>query len=155
MQQKLWAGRGGPPAAGAPCHGTNGTMVNPALSPQISVRRRKYNLLSSAHITGNVKSSVIDDYPKLPPLLPQELSFSTRFSSKTVEDFRRVFKDMTPEVRSMFPQVERLLCLWLISPALSCSAERSISALHRLKTWLRSTMTHRRLNHVMIYHVHS
>jgi len=125
-------------------------MVNPALSPQISIRRRKYNLLSSAHITGNVKSSVIDDYPKLSPLLPQELSFSTRFSSKTVEDFRRVFMDMTPEVRSMFPQVERLLRLCLVSPASSCSAERSFRALRRLKTWLRSTMTQRRLNHVII-----
>jgi len=31
MQKKLWVGRGGPPAAGAPCHGTNDTMVNPAL----------------------------------------------------------------------------------------------------------------------------
>lgn len=51
--------------------------------------------------------------------------------------------------------VERLLCLWLVSPAYSCSAERSFSALRRLKTWLRSTMTQRRLNRVMIYHVHS
>src|SRR6218665_1224548 len=31
----------------------------------------------------------------------------------------------------------------------------SFSALRRLKTWLRSTMTQRRLNRVMIYHVHS
>jgi len=31
MQKFLGAGRGGPPAVGGPCHGTNGTMVNPAL----------------------------------------------------------------------------------------------------------------------------
>src|SRR6218665_1253827 len=31
----------------------------------------------------------------------------------------------------------------------------SFSALRRLKTWLRSTMTQRRLNRVMIYYVHS
>src|SRR6218665_1463127 len=112
----------------------------------------KYNLLSSALITRNVNSSVIDDYPELSPLLPQELSF---FSPKVSrEDFRRVFKDMTPEVCSMFPQVERLLGLCLVSPASSCFAERSFRALRRLKTWLMSTMTQRRLSHVMICHVH-
>ena len=112
----------------------------------------KYNLLSSALITRNVNSSVIDDYPELSPLLPQELSF---FSPKVSrQDFRRVFKDMTPEVCSMFPQVERLLRLCLVSPASPFSAERSFSALRHLKTWLRSTMTQRRLNHVMTCHVH-
>jgi len=28
---------GGPPAAGGPCHGTNGTMVNPALDGMLNV----------------------------------------------------------------------------------------------------------------------
>src|SRR6218665_1846760 len=31
MQKNCGLAAGGPPAAGAPCHGTNGTMVNPAL----------------------------------------------------------------------------------------------------------------------------
>src|SRR6218665_815702 len=84
----------------------------------------------------------------------KSLAFPLLFQGKTVGDFRRVFKDMTPEVLSMFPQVERLLRLCLVSPASSCSAERSFRALRRLKTWLRSTMTQRRLNHVMICHVH-
>jgi hypothetical protein len=115
----------------------------------------KYNLLASALTTGNLNSSVVDDYPELSPLLPQELSFfHSKFRGKTVEDFRLLFKGMAPEVRSMFPQVERLLRLCLISPASSSSAERSFSALRRVKTWLRSTMTQSRLNHVMVCHVH-
>ena len=54
----------------------------------------------------------------------------------------------------MFPQVEELLQNLLVSPASSCTAERSFSALRRLKTLLRSTMTQQRLNHLMICHVH-
>ena len=53
----------------------------------------------------------------------------------------------------MFPQVENLLRLLLVSPASSCEAERSFSALRRIKTWLRSTMTQTRLNNVMVCHV--
>ena len=44
--------------------------------------------------------------------------------------------------------------LLLTSPASSCEAERSFSALLRLKTWLRSAITQTRLNHVAICHVH-
>ena len=66
----------------------------------------------------------------------------------------KIFRAMEPNARCMFPAVEKLLRLLLISPASSCEAERSFSALHRLKTWLRSTMTQVRLNHVVVCHVH-
>ena len=61
---------------------------------------------------------------------------------------------MEPNVRCMFPAFEKLLRLLLISPASSCEAERSFSALRKLKTWLRSTMTQVRLNYVVVCHVH-
>ena len=57
-------------------------------------------------------------------------------------------------MRRLFPAVENLLRLLLTSSASSCEAERSLSALCRLKTWLRSTMTQTRLNHMAICHVH-
>ena len=115
----------------------------------------KYNVLAAALISGNLDSSMVDNYPELTPFLPQELTFfHSKFSGNTVEDFRLCFKNMVPEVRTMFPHVERLLRLCLTSPASSCSAERSFSALRPLKTWLRSTMTQKRLNHVMVCHVH-
>ena len=47
-----------------------------------------------------------------------------------------------------------MLKLLLVSPASSAEAERSFSALRRLKTWLRSTMTETRLNAVAVCHVH-
>jgi len=40
------------------------------------------------------------------------------------------------------------------SPASSAEAERSFSALRRLKTWLRSTMTQLRLNFLTVCTVH-
>jgi len=61
---------------------------------------------------------------------------------------------VSPEVRLMFNQVERVLRLLLVMPASSCSAERSFRALRRLKTWLRNSMTQNRLNAVAVCHVH-
>ena len=46
-----------------------------------------------------------------------------------------------------------LLQLLLISPATNATSERSFSALRRLKTYLRSTMTQQRLNHCALLHV--
>jgi hypothetical protein len=63
-------------------------------------------------------------------------------------------RNMLPEVQAEFPQVTTLLKLLLVSPASSAEAERSFSALRRLKTWLRSAMTDTRLNAVSVCHVH-
>jgi len=60
---------------------------------------------------------------------------------------------MVPEVRSLFVDVEQLILLMLLCPVSSCAAERSFSALRRLKNWLRSTMTQQRLNAVVVCHV--
>ena len=62
---------------------------------------------------------------------------------------------MDPSVRMMFPQVESLLRLFLISPSSSCETEQSFSALRRMKFCLRSSMTQKRLNHVMVCHVYN
>ena len=41
----------------------------------------------------------------------------------------------------------------LVMSAISATSERSFSALKRVKTYLRSTMTPKRLNHLMLLHV--
>ena len=61
---------------------------------------------------------------------------------------------MQPEVRALFHRVGTLVRLLLISPASSCSAERAFSCLRRLTTWLRSTMTQKRLNAVVVCQIH-
>ena len=58
------------------------------------------------------------------------------------------------EVRGLFSEVCKLIRLLMVSPASSCEAERSFSALRRLKTYWRSTMTQKRLNNVVVCHIH-
>ncbi len=113
-----------------------------------------YQQLSDILTTGKVDDAVISQYPELTASLQLELDFYCRqYEHTSVDSVRTVFCDMVPEVRKLFPQVSVLLRLLLVSPASSCTAERSFSALRRMKTWLRSTMTQQRLNHVMICHV--
>ncbi len=57
---------------------------------------------------------------------------------------------MTPKISSLDLNLQYDLLL-LVCPV---SCERSFTALRRLKTWLRTTMTQRRLNHISIWHVH-
>ncbi|XP_033639835.1 uncharacterized protein LOC117300216 [Asterias rubens] len=114
-----------------------------------------YKDLSDVLLTGSVQPHTIRKYPELTDSLQQQLAFfRNQFSGSSVEDYRKIFLAMVPEVRRMFPQVEQLLRLLLISPASSCVAERSFNALRRMKTWLRSTMTQKRLNHLMVCRVH-
>ena len=54
----------------------------------------------------------------------------------------------------MLPAVHKLLRLYLTIPIISATAERTFSALKRLFTYLRSTMTEKRLNNCLMLHVH-
>ena len=51
-------------------------------------------------------------------------------------------------------QVSKLVKLLLVMPATNAGSERSFSAVRRIKTYLRSTMSQQRLNHLMLLHVH-
>ena len=56
--------------------------------------------------------------------------------------------------KNMLPEVSTLLQIYFTLPVTTATAERSFSALRRLKTFLRSTMTQPRLNSAMLLHVH-
>lgn len=58
------------------------------------------------------------------------------------------------EVRGLFDQVEVRIRILMVVPVSSCEAERSFSALRRLKTWLRATMAQQRFNNVVVCNVH-
>ena len=51
-------------------------------------------------------------------------------------------------------EVCTLFHIILVMPATNAVSERSFSALRRVKSYLRSTMTQRRLNNIMVLHVH-
>jgi hypothetical protein len=63
---------------------------------------------------------------------------------------RRMFENGVHEV---LPVVYKVFSILATIPATSCSAERSFSALRRLKTYLRSTMGQKRLNSIALINV--
>lgn len=71
----------------------------------------------------------------------------------TFETFIRAFKE-DGKFMGLLPELHKLLRLVLTIPITTCSAERSFSALRRLKTFLRSTMGQRRLNSAALLNVH-
>ena len=56
--------------------------------------------------------------------------------------------------RVAFSQVFVIVRLLLVLPATNATSERSFSALRRVKTYLRSTMTQMRLNNLLILHTY-
>ena len=56
--------------------------------------------------------------------------------------------------KTMFSEVFKLLHIVLTIPVTTATAEKSFSTLHRLKTFLQSTMSQPRLNYIMMLHIH-
>ena len=56
--------------------------------------------------------------------------------------------------KEMLPTVHQLIRLYKIIPITSATSERTFSALRRLFTYLRSSMSERRLNNCLLLHVH-
>lgn len=57
-------------------------------------------------------------------------------------------------LKGLFTEVVKATKLFYTLPVTTCTAERSFSALRRLKTYLRSTMSAQRLNHLAVLYVH-
>ncbi|XP_041374138.1 zinc finger MYM-type protein 1-like [Gigantopelta aegis] len=72
----------------------------------------------------------------------------------TISQIVDVIRERKPASRTMFCDIVTVLKLISVMPATNAISERSLSALRRVKTYLRSSMTQERLNHVMLLHVH-
>ena len=59
-----------------------------------------------------------------------------------------------PFSKSLFNEVDALLKIFLTIPVTTSTAERTFSVLRRIKTYLRATMTQKRLNHVLLLHIY-
>nr|XP_013888562.1 PREDICTED: SH3 domain-containing protein C23A1.17-like [Austrofundulus limnaeus] len=76
-------------------------------------------------------------------------------SLATFQDVVNFLKgDQGDYLRTLLPEVTKLVKLAPTVPATSCTSERSFSGLQRLKTYLRSTTGQARLNHVAILNYH-
>lgn len=63
-------------------------------------------------------------------------------------------KNMSMGENILIDQVTKLIHLLFVMPATNGISERSCSAMRRIKTYLRSTMSQGRLNGTMVLHVH-
>ena len=66
---------------------------------------------------------------------------SEKLTVSSITSFISMYKSLAKEVRDMIPNVTRLVTILLVVGVSGASAERSISVLRRLNTWLRATMT--------------
>ena len=72
--------------------------------------------------------------------------------AKNVKDFASEFCNLPSTTWRMLNQVECLVILTV--PTTSPSVERSLSALRRIKTYLRATMLQKWLTHLLLLHIH-
>ena len=86
-------------------------------------------------------------------ILQAEFTKSKHSKPQTLQDIKDFISTLEGN-RSLLSEVVKLITLVLVMPATNASSERSFSALRRVKTYLRSTMSQSRLNHLMILHVH-
>ena len=70
------------------------------------------------------------------------------------ESALQLMKDI-PTLVPLVSEFAKLLRIILCMPVSTCTAERSFSGLRKLKSYLRSTMTQERLNHVAVISCHS
>lgn len=112
-------------------------------------------ILLSGEITED-DNKLLNSYPEISEddLGPQLRMFRRTRQVSSLKDVVSELQNMLPEVRGEYPDVCNLTKLLLVSPASSAEAERTFSALRRLKTWLRTTMTETRLNSVTVCHIH-
>ena len=71
-----------------------------------------------------------------------------------VREVAHVLGNLSVAEKVAFSSVWKVMQLLLVMPATNATSERSFSALRRVKTYLRTTMTQQRLNHLMVLHVH-
>ena len=82
------------------------------------------------------------------------LTSSSGIERLNLQSIIMYIKTLTHEQKEYFSEVIKILKLILLIPATNATSERSFSALRRLKTWLRTTMSQQRVNWCMILHEH-
>ena len=90
-------------------------------------------------------------------LLPQLHLFHSSYPADKrtcIYDIISLVKDMSVGKKVLMDQVIKLVRLVLVMPATNAISDRSFSAMRRIKTYLRSTMSQGRLNAVMVLNVH-
>lgn len=90
-------------------------------------------------------------------MLPNAIQTVQGTKIKMVTTIRTVAETLNTStmVNGMLKEVGKLVQAYFTFPVTSATAERSFSCLRRIKTFLRSTMTHQRLNNLFLLYVHT
>ena len=91
------------------------------------------------------------------PLKTQLQLFTTTLSTyeqPTLREIVDLFKSMSPAQRDSMSEICTVLKFIQVVPATNAVSERSASALRRVKSYLRSTISQSRLNNLMLLHIH-
>ena len=75
-------------------------------------------------------------------------------TDRSLDDLQSYLKGLNEVENKYYSKAIKVAKLILVMPATNALSERSFSALRRLKTWLRITTDHVRLNSCMTHHVH-
>ena len=89
--------------------------------------------------------------------LKAQLETLRYFPESTIDNVKELVEfvqSLSATTKTFVPQVIVLTKILLAMPANNAVSERSFSAMKRVKTYLRSTTSDCRLNHLMVLHVH-
>ena len=92
--------------------------------------------------------------PMLPDLLKVEMGDNYNKDGIKINMVSKAILS-SKAITVLFSEVEKLLRLYMTIPVTSATAERTFSALKRIKTYTRAHMTQKRLNNCLILHAHT
>ena len=100
-----------------------------------SVGLQTYSKLEGILINGKVNEALLQPYIEIDgtDLALQLAMFRRRNVINNVSSAADILRNMSTDMRSMFSEVEKLVRLLMVCPCSSAAAERSFSALRRLK----------------------
>ena len=90
-------------------------------------------------------------------MLPDMMKTACEGRIKRITNVRTIASSMEQSAiyKGMLSEIDKLLKIYFTFPVTSATAERSFSALHRVKTFLRTTMTRSRLNNLFLLYIHT
>lgn len=109
-----------------------------------------------------LQAQVSSSAPTMKPLCPTRWTVRTKAIEAVLANYQllldaleviEVMNDVTSS-KTMFSEVRTVLHTVLTIPVTTSTAERTFLTLRCLKTFLRSTMTQPRLNHIMLLHIY-
>ena len=91
---------------------------------------------------------------QLPLLRPTADSMDYELQKFTINDLIKFLQSLSHCRKTAMYEVIKAAKILLVMPATNASSKRSFSALKRVKTYLRSSTSDSRLNHLLTLHVH-